>query len=76
MIEEIVNNLSDDQKLIVIDNYESLKVDGFIGNCLLRDLASKCNEKAHSNIVFWMEKIVFEIYHYFALKYLDIKDNE
>lgn len=58
-----------------IRDYEIFSTDGFIGECLLRDRASVWNKNTNTNsIVLVMERIAFEAYRYFTVKYFEMKN--
>lgn len=73
---QYVEQLSDAEKLLIIQSYERFEQDGFIGDEPVRFHAVSYLEQfglfgAGIGITLSMEKLTFECYRYFAKKHLE-----
>jgi hypothetical protein len=66
---ELIEQLNDQEKLIIIQEYEELEKGGFIGDCLLRELAKEMTRNRVVTVLN-MSLIGMETYRYFANKWL------
>ena len=74
-VQKYVESLSDQEKLVIIENYERFEKDGAIGDEPIRFHAVQFIKLAvlgTVSIVVLMEKIAFECYRYFAKKHLEM----
>lgn len=69
--EEAIEKLTDDEKRLLISQFEQFERDAFIGECELRTLA-KSLPGGNSHVVVFMNLLAGECYRYFANKYFDI----
>lgn len=67
-IEQYVLNLDDNEKLLIINGYESLQVNGFIGDEPIRMHAEALMQELQTgnNVMLWMSQLAFESYRYFG----------
>lgn len=67
-VEEYVVALTTGEKIKIIEGYEQLQTDGFIGDEPIRIHAEKLMEILGSNtqVVWWMNQLAFEAYRYFG----------
>jgi hypothetical protein len=79
-LERFVKSFADNEDSLweMIDDYERWRGDGGIEDCLLRVNAKtfcsnlKVPSQYHTD---YMEKLVMEIYRYFAMKYKEMKND-
>lgn len=69
--QEAILALSDEDKIVLIDEYEQFERDGFIGDCKLRALA-RTMPNGNSMVTMWMTILAHECYRYFANKYFSL----
>lgn len=76
LIEFINVNTTDNKKYHMIKEYEEFCTNGFIGDCLLRTLASDwCSYMGvHIGITGVMKDIAMECYKCFAYRYIVLKE--
>lgn len=73
IIEKTVAELSDVEKIAVINDYEQFEKDGFIDDSFLRRTANKMiaeYDLSSSFVVMLMKDIAFECYRHFAHAHL------
>lgn len=76
VIEQYVDNLDDSEKVLIINGYEALTTDGFIGDDPIRLHAKAVIEQmgfGESNIMLWMNQLAFECYRNFGKRYIYCK---
>jgi len=73
IVAEYISTLSDQTKVVIINDYEQFEKDGMIGECTLRittrELMEKHNIPDHTPVL-WMNQVAAECYRYFAGQYL------
>lgn len=70
-VREYVALMSDDERSLLIKQFEQFEEQGSIGECHLRDVANGLMPEGSFNVVIWMNFVARECYRYFALKYLE-----
>ena len=76
-LKEFVNNLSDDEKIQIMKDYNQFEKDGFIGDSAIRTNARKLIRQLGANenmITMWMKDIAFECYREYAWKYVGLRE--
>jgi len=68
--EEVIEKLSDDEKIQLIYSYEQFERDGFIGDCKLRTLANDL-PGGDKNVTIFMTLLATECYRFFAHQHID-----
>ncbi len=72
---KFVETLSDDVLHQMIADHEIFSIQGFIGECELRNQAEKFLYQfgiPDTNIVLWMDRLMFDVYRNFAMRYIKI----
>lgn len=75
--EEFIRSIDQDQFRQIINDYEQLHRDTYIGDCALRRRAQQWHSilgLSESSILLTMQHLATESYKYFAHKYIDIVD--
>lgn len=73
-IRKVVDEISEEERRQVIEDYEKYEKDGYIGDCVLRDVTSAVGEFTHDHPTIWMREVAFETYRYYADKYFEEND--
>lgn len=76
---KFVESLSDDILHQMIADHEIFSIQGFIGDCELRNQAEKFLYQfgiPDTNIVLWMDRLMFDVYRNFAMRYIKISAGE
>jgi hypothetical protein len=73
LVEKFVQDLDDNTRLSILEDYEKFRRDGVIGDCILRRTTEQLMSSLHSNehVVFWMEHLASECYRYYGQKYIE-----
>ena len=72
---EFVETLSDDILHQMIADHEIFSIKGMIGDCELRNQTQKFLQQfriPNTNIVLWMDRIMFDIFRNVAMRYIKI----
>lgn len=72
---KFVESLSDAVLYRMIADHEIFSQQGFIGECELRNQAEKFLYQfgiPDTSIVFWMDRLIFDVYRNFAIRYIKI----
>lgn len=76
---KFVESLSDDVLRQMIVDHEIFSIKGMIGDCELRNQTEKflcqCGI-ANTNIVLWMDRLMFDVFRNFAMRYIKICTGE
>lgn len=70
VVEKYIKTLDDDEKWLIIQGFEKLKTEGFIGDEPIR-IHAKALTSYNSQVTLWMEFLAFECYRYFAYKWIE-----
>ena len=76
---KFVESLSDDVLRQMIADHEIFSQQGSIGDCELRNQAEKFLYQygiPDTNIVLWMNRLMFDVYRNFAMRYIKISAGE
>lgn len=76
---KFVETLSDDILHQMIADHEIFSIQGFIGDCELRNQAEKFLYQfgiPDTNIVLWMDRLMFDVFRNFAMRYIKISAGE
>lgn len=76
---KFVETLSDAVLYQMIADHEIFSIQGFIGECELRNQAEKFLYQfgiPDTNIVLWMDRLMFDVYRNFAMRYIKISAGE
>lgn len=76
---KFVESLSDDVLRQMIVDHEIFIQQGFIGDCELRNQAEKFLYQfgiPDTNIVLWMNRLMFDVFRNFAMRYIKISAGE
>lgn len=60
-VKQVVFELTNNEKLQIISEFEQFEQNGYIGECLLREVASNCQGSAQLVSIF-MNLVAFEVY--------------
>lgn len=77
-VRQYVAKLPDDEKVLIMANYEQYEKDGWIGDEPIRRHAQAFIEQVNaseSGIIMWMNAMAFECFRYFAYKGLGLGVN-
>jgi hypothetical protein len=75
MIKEYVRTLSDETLVQCVRDYDAYEETGSLGERTeLRFRVTECiadNKAAQATFVLWVERFMFEVFHHFAILYLE-----
>jgi hypothetical protein len=72
-VQQIVDALSDEERLQLITDHRQFERDGSIGACLLRTVARRVADEFGDQVsspVYWMEVVANAAYRNFALRFI------
>jgi hypothetical protein len=75
VLQQFVNNLSDEDRQQIIKDYDKFEHDGFIEDCILRTSTITLIRQLGANenmITLWMKELAFEIFREYAYKYIGL----
>lgn len=77
IVSNIVESLTDQERLQILADHSEYENDGFIGECLLRSTAVRAMDAygADGSITRMMEQVAFETYRHFANRFIAEKLN-
>lgn len=72
LIDKFVEEMDDDTRLSILEDYESFREKGMIGDCALRESARALMKLFNTgdNITLWMEHIAMACYRFYGKKYI------
>lgn len=76
---KFVESISDDVLRQMIVDHEIFSIKGMIGDCELRNQTEKFLYQygiPDTNIVLWMNRLMFDVYRNFAMRYIKISAGE
>ena len=77
VVQQVINSLTDEQRLRIIADYHQLEQTGSVGDCLLRSIAYRIadNFGCMSGGLLWMEQVANAAYRNFAERFIDNMDD-
>lgn len=76
ILRNTINALTDQERLQIVADHARLERDGFIGDCLLRDTASKIAETFNTGTAaLWMDAVATGVYRHFAERFISTMDD-
>ena len=76
---KFVESLSDDVLRQMIADHEIFSIKGMIGDCELRNQTEKFLYQygiPDTNVVMWMDRLMFDVFRNFAMRYIKISAGE
>ena len=72
LVDKFVEDLNDDTRILILEDYEKFRRDGMIGDCVLRSTTEQMMSmlKSDSHVILWMEQLAMACYRYYGQKYI------
>lgn len=78
IVRNVVNSMTDAERLQLIADHKAFERDGFVGACLLRDTAERVADVFGGSAGYapmWMEQVATAAYRNFAERYIKEMDD-